>query len=130
MRFALRAGRATVLPAFAFLAVTLSLGGCASTIDATSLGVPATLATAAEHHPVAGDSFKVSTHAVYGLWGLAQLKQPSIRKMLAGQLVGDNTLSEVRIRIRSRWSDVLISALTLGLVVPRTVTVEGVVVKP
>jgi hypothetical protein len=130
MRFALRAGRAAVLPAFAFLALTLSLGGCASTIDATALGVPATLATAAEHHPVAGDSFRVNTHAVYGLWGLATLKQPSVRKILAGQLLGNNSLSDVKIRIRSRWSDVLISALTLGLVVPRSVTVEGVVVKP
>jgi len=91
--------------------------------------VPATLATAAEQHP-AGDAFKVTTHALYGLWGLAQLKQPSVRKVLAGQLVGNNTVSEVRIRVRSRWSDVLISALTLGLIVPRSVTVEGVVVKP
>ncbi|MEP7326391.1 MAG: hypothetical protein ABI836_10620 [Gemmatimonadota bacterium] len=128
MRLALRAGRATALPAFAFLALTLSLSGCATTIDATSLGVPATLASAAEHHPD-GDAFHVSTHAVYGLWGLAQLKSPSVRKILAGQLVGNNSLSEVKIRVRSRWSDVLISALTLGLVVPRTVTVEGVVVK-
>lgn len=129
MRFALRAGRAATLPAFAFLAFTLSLGGCATTIDATSLGVPATLASAAEQHP-AGDAFKVTTHAVYGLWGLAQLKKPSVQKILAGQLVGNTTLSDVKIRIRSRWSDLLISALTLGLVVPRTITVEGVVVKP
>ena len=72
----------------------------------------------------------MTTHAVYGLWGLAQLKNPSVEKILAGQLVGNNTLADVRIRIRSRWSDLLISALTLGLVVPRSVTVEGVVVKP
>ena len=129
MRFAFRAGRAAALPAFVFLMVSLSLSGCATTIDATALGVPATLASAAEQHP-AGEAFKVNTHAVYGLWGLAQLKKPSVQKILAGQLLGNNTLSDVRVRIRSRWSDVLITGLTLGLIVPRTVTVEGVVVKP
>jgi hypothetical protein len=52
-----------------------------------------------------------------------------VQKLLAGQLVGNNTLSDVKVRVRSRWSDVLITGLTLGLVVPRSVTVEGVVVK-
>lgn len=129
MRLSLRAGRAATLPAFAFLAISLSLTGCATTIDATALGVPASLASAAGQHP-AGEAFKVTTHTVYGLWGLATLKRPSVQKILASQLLGNNQLAEVRVRIRSRWSDVLITGLTLGLVVPRTVTVEGVVVKP
>lgn len=128
MRMRLRAGRAAALPAFVFLVLVLSQAGCATTIDATALGVPATLASAAEQHP-AGERFSVTTHAVYGVWGLATLKKPSVQKLLAGQLVGNNTLSDVKVRVRSRWSDVLITGLTLGLVVPRSVTVEGVVVK-
>jgi len=35
----------------------------------------------------------------------------------------------VKIRVRSRWSDVLFTVLTAGLIVPRTVTVEGIVTK-
>jgi hypothetical protein len=104
------------------------LGGCAQTFDATTLGVPATLASAAGQPP-AGDRFKVSSKAVFGLWGIARLKEPSIRKALAAQLVGGSGVADVKIRIRSRWSDVLFTVLTAGLIVPRTVTVEGVVTK-
>ena len=98
------------------LALVCFLGGCAQTFDATTLGVPATLASAAGPPP-AGDRFKVSS------------KEPSIRKTLAAQLVGGNGIANVKIRVRSRWSDVLFTVLTAGLLIPRTVTVEGIVTK-
>ena len=110
------------------LALVCCLGGCAQTFDATTLGVPATLASAAGQPP-AGERFRVSSKAVFGLWGIARLKEPSIRKTLASQLVGGNGIANVKIRVRSRWSDVLITGLTLGLIVPRSVTFEGVVTK-
>lgn len=110
------------------LLLVLSLPACAQTFDATTLGVPATLATAAGQ-PTAGERFVVSSKAVFGLWGIARLRQPSLRKALAAQLGGGTGVADVRIRVRSRWSDVLITALTAGLIVPRTVTFEGVVTK-
>ena len=110
------------------LALVCLLNGCAQTFDATTLGVPATLATAAGQPPT-GDRFKVSSKAVFGLWGVARLKEPSIRKALAAQLVGGNGVADVKIRVRSRWTDVLFTVLTAGLIVPRTVTFEGVVTK-
>jgi hypothetical protein len=122
-----RAGR-ILLPAPALcLALALLLTGCATTIDATTLGVPVTLSSAAGQRP-AGEPFRITTHAVHGLWGLATLKKPAVDKILASQLVGRNALADVRVRIRSRWSDLLITVLTAGLVVPRSVTVEGVAV--
>ncbi len=119
----MRARRAAVA-----LALVCSLGGCAQSFDATSLGVPATLASAAGQPPV-GDRFAVSSKAVFGLWGLARLRGPSLRKALAAQLGGGGGVADVKIRIRSRWSDVLFTVLTAGLIVPRTVTFEGVVTK-
>jgi hypothetical protein len=107
--------------------MVLLASGCATTIDATTLGVPATLSSAAGQRP-AGDRFKIGTHAVFGLWGLATLKKPVVDKILASQLAGKNSLADIRVRIRSSWSDVLITVLTAGLVVPRSVTVEGVAV--
>jgi hypothetical protein len=71
----------------------------------------------------------VSSKAVFGFWGLAKLKQPSLRKALAAQLGGGSGVAEVKIRTRSRWSDVLFTVLTAGIIVPRTVTFEGVVTK-
>ena len=103
--------------------------GCATTIDATTLGVPATLSSAAGQRP-AGEQFKIGTHAVFGLWGLATLKKPAVDKILASQLAGKTALADVRVRIKSSWSDVLITILTAGLVVPRTVTIEGVATSP
>ena len=111
------------------LAATLALGGCAMTVDATDVGVPVQLSTAAGE-PAVGRDFSVTTRALYGVWGLLTLRQPDIGSALAGQLVGGERIANVRVRVRSRWSDVLISGLTLGLIVPRAVTYEGTVVGP
>jgi hypothetical protein len=110
------------------LLLACSLGACASTFDATSLGVPATLASPAGQPP-AGARFSVSSKALFGFWGLAPIRQPSLRKALAAQLGGAGGVADVKIRVRSRWSDVLFTVLTAGLIVPRTVTFEGVVAK-
>jgi hypothetical protein len=113
----------SLLPALVLLAA-----GCANTFDATRLGVPVTLASSASA-PVEGTSFKVTGRAVYGLWGVVRFSEPSLRKALAAQLVGGKEIANVRIRVRSKFSDLLITGLTLGLVVPRAVTFEGVVVE-
>jgi hypothetical protein len=110
------------------LALASLLTGCAETFDATTLGVPATLASAAGQTPT-GDHFRVSSKAVFGLWGLARLKQPSLRKALAAQLGGGSGVAEVKIKSRSRWSDILFTVITAGIIVPRTVTFEGIVTK-
>jgi hypothetical protein len=108
--------------------ILVTLTGCAETFDATTLGVPATLATPADQ-PVEGSRFAITQRAVYGLWGIATLKSPSLRKALAAQLAGGSGIVGLKIKARSRWSDVLITALTAGLIVPRSVTFEGVVTK-
>lgn len=110
------------------LVLTLALGGCAQTFDATTLGVPASLASAAGQ-PAQGDRFRVSSKAVFGVWGLVRFKEPSLRKALAAQLGGGSGVADVKIRVRSRWSDLLVTLLTAGIIVPRSVTFEGVVTK-
>jgi hypothetical protein len=110
------------------LLALLLLAGCAQTFDATTVGVPVTMAAAAGQPPE-GTRFRVTSHAVFGLWGLAKLKEPSLRKALAAQLGGGSSIGNLRIRVRSRWTDVLVTALTGGLLVPRAVTYEGVVLK-
>ncbi len=106
-----------------------ALAGCAETFDATTLGVPATLAVPAAQ-VVEGSRFSVTQRSVYGLWGIATIKSPSLRKALAAQLAGGSGIVGLKIKARSRWSDVLITALTAGLIVPRSVTFEGVVTGP
>ena len=108
--------------------LSVSLSGCAMTFDAATLGVPVTLASPAGQPPE-GSRFSVTSRAVYALWGLGRLKQPSLRKALAAQLAGGSGVADLKIKVRSRWSDILITALTAGLIVPRAVTFEGVVLK-
>jgi hypothetical protein len=110
------------------LLLCLALSGCALTLDARSLGVPVTLASPA-NRPAEGTRFSVTSRALYAFWGVAKLKEPSLRKALAAQLGGGSGVADLRIKVRSRWSDVLITALTAGLIVPRAVTYEGVVLK-
>lgn len=105
-----------------------SMAGCAETFDAATLGVPVTMATPAGQTPQ-GSRFRVTSRALYALWGVARIKEPSLRKALAAQLAGGSGIANLRIKVRSRWSDVLITALTAGLLVPRAVTYEGVVLK-
>jgi hypothetical protein len=113
--------------AIVLLSVAL-FAACAQTFDARTLGVPVTLSSPAEQ-PAQGDRFRVTSSAIFGLWGIVRFKEPSLRKTLAAQLIGGSGIADVRIRVRSRFTDLLVTALTAGLIVPRSVTFEGVVTK-
>ena len=114
-----------LLPA---LLVLGSMSGCAETFDANKLGVPITMATPAGQTPE-GNRFSITSRALYAFWGVARIKEPSLRKALAAELAGGSSIANLRIKVRSRWNDVLITVLTAGLLVPRAVTFEGVVLK-
>jgi hypothetical protein len=110
------------------VACALVIQGCSLTLDARSLGVPVTMAAPAGQ-PVEGERFEVTSRALYAFWGAFKIKQPSLQKALAGQLTGGKAISDLRIKVKSSFGDILITALTAGLVVPRAVTFEGVVVR-
>ena len=78
---------------------------------------------------VEGGRFRVTSRALFAFWGVLKIKEPSLRKALAAQLGGGSGIADLRIKVRSRWSDLLVTALTAGLIVPRAVTYEGVVLK-
>ena len=107
-------------------AALLLLGGCAQTFDATRIGVPVTMASAA---PTAGGTkFRVSQHATYAFWGLSTVTSPALDRVLKRQLVGASAIRDLKVTTKSRWPDILFTVLTAGLIVPRTVEVQGVVV--
>ncbi len=107
-------------------AAVLAAAACTQTFDATTLGVPVSMAPPAD--TTGQVRFRTSAHTVHGVWGLFTITQASLQKALARQLVGGQQVSQVRITTKSRWFDVLLTGLTLGLVVPRTVIYEGIVV--
>jgi len=109
------------------LVLALTLSGCALTLDSSHLGVPVSLAGSAQR-PDSGTPFRVTKRAVYMLLGLVQVSQPNLEDVLAGQVSTGSRIANLRVKVRSRWSDLLITGLTLGLIVPRSVTFEGVVV--
>jgi len=115
------------LAALAGLLASTALAGCAQTFSATSLGVPATLSSDAAA-PAEGPHFEVTSRAAWGLWGLVKLGKPNLEKALAHQLVGGQSVADITIKSRARWSDILITGLTLGLISTRSVTVEGTIV--
>ena len=107
--------------------LALTVGGCALTFDATELGVPTSLAESAQAPPQ-GTPFKVTKHPVYFFWGLAAVARPNVEDVLAGQVGTGARIANMRIKVRSRLPDFIVSVLTLGVIVPRSVTFEGVVV--
>jgi hypothetical protein len=52
-----------------------------------------------------------------------------LEKALAAQLVGGKGVADLKISVRSRFTDVLLTILTVGIIVPRSVTFKGVVVR-
>jgi hypothetical protein len=123
-----RSRAALSIAIFPALLVLGMLTGCSETFDAARLGVPITMAESA-NQPLQGTRFKVRSHALFALWGVAKMKEPSLRKALAAQLAGGSAVGELRITVHSRIPDVLVTVLTAGLLVPRSVTFEGLVVK-
>jgi len=103
------------------------MSGCALTFDARDLGVATSLAEPAQTPPQ-GTPFSVTKHPVFLLWGLAGASRPNAEDVLAGQVGTGARIANLRIKVRSRWSDLLITAITAGVIVPRSVTFEGVVV--
>ncbi|HEY6808735.1 MAG TPA: hypothetical protein VI160_08095 [Gemmatimonadales bacterium] len=110
-------------------ALLVSLAGCALTLDSTRLGVPATLADAAATPP-AGTPFSITKHPVFVGWGLLTMAPPNLEDVLAGQTGPGAGVAQLRVRVRARWTDLLVTALTLGFVSPRSVTFDGVVLPP
>jgi hypothetical protein len=119
----IRTIRATLLP---LGLLPLLVGACAHQFDGRSVGVPVTMA-APNVQPAAGERFSVTSRAVFLLWGAVPVSEPSLEKVLAAQLVNGTGVADLRIKVRSRWSDVLITGLTLGILTPRSVTYEGVI---
>lgn len=109
--------------------LALGLAGCAQTFDATSLGVPVTMGSAAGAPPQ-GTPFRNTTHSIHGLFGLFRISSPDLRKALNRQLIDGAGVADLRIKVRSSLTDVLFTVLTGGLLVPRTVTFEGTIVPP
>ena len=116
-----RLGRAALV-----VALTAIVGACSLNFDATTLGVPVTMASPIGRS-VPTDSFRVSTHAAWAFWGIAGLKRPALHKALATQLAGGKGIADLKIKTHASFSDLLITVLTGGIVVRRSVIYEGVV---
>lgn len=105
----------------------LGLAACTQTFDATSLGVPATMAApAGDVSP--GTAFSVRSHTVHAFLGVLTISQAKMPKSLASELVGGSQISQLKIRTKSRLMDLIVTGITLGLIIPRTVIYEGVIV--
>lgn len=107
----------------------LALTGCAIQYNARTLGVPVSMSEQLAT-PVAGDSFNVTAKAVHAFWGLAVVKEPNLQHVLSGQLASGGSVHNLGIRSRKRWTDLLVTALTLGFVSSTSVTYSGVVERP
>ena len=107
--------------------IVSQLYGCSVTFDASTLGVKASVSQPAGQ-AVEGTEFEVNKKAVFLFFGILRASSPSLENVLAGQLVGGREVNNLSVKVRSRFADILVTALTFGLIVPRSVTFTGVVV--
>jgi len=110
------------------LALALSSSGCGLTFDSSHLGVAATMAEPAQG-PASGTPFRITKHPVFLFLGLMTVGESNLEDVLAGQVGTGSSIASLRIHVRARWLDLFVTAVTVGLVSPRSVTYEGVVVK-
>ena len=106
------------------LALAVTMGGCALSFDAGTLGVRVSMSEPAGPPPQ-GTEFEVSRKAVFLVFGLFRASSPSLEDAMAGQLLDADEVQNLRIRVRSRFGDILVSVLTGGLIIPRSVTFYG-----
>ncbi len=109
--------------------ILLSSSACVEVFDATTLGTRTMLSARAVEQPN-GEAFAVTKKAVFVLWGLAAPNKISLDRALAGQVTGDAEIANLRVVTKSGVGDIIVTIITLGLVVPRTVTYTGVIVQP
>ena len=109
------------------LAGALTVSGCSLTFDATNLGVPTSMAESAQT-PVQGEAFHITRRPVFLFWGLIGVSRPNAEDILAGQVANGSRVANLKIKMRMRLGDLIVTGLTLGIVNPRSVTFEGVVV--
>ncbi len=100
------------------------VGGCALSFDAGTLGVRVTMSEPAGQPPQ-GTEFRVDRKAVFFLFGLFRASSPSLENAVGGQLLDADEIQNLEIKVRSRFTDILVSVLTAGLVIPRSVTFHG-----
>jgi hypothetical protein len=104
------------------------LGACAHTFDASTLGANVTLASAPGTQACT-TPFRRSDKAVFLLWGMIPASRPNLQQALASQVTGTAAVRDLRLTVRSRFSDVLFTIISGGLIVPRSVTFDGCVVQ-
>ena len=120
--------RSSALARVILVALGATLGnGCALEFNSHSLGVPVSMSPASG--TATSDTFNVTLHAMHIFWGLAPIKEPALQPVLAGQLGTGGSVADLTIRARKRWSDVVITAFTLGFISPTTVTYRGTIVR-
>ena len=104
----------------------LASSGCALHYNTRTLGIPVSMAEPMAA-PVAGDSFNVTARAIHVFWGLAPAKEPNLQQVLANQVAAGSAVHNLAITSRKRWSDLLVTVLTLGFVSTTSVTYSGVI---
>jgi hypothetical protein len=100
---------------------------CSVTFDSGTLGVAATVSEPAGA-PAQGTPFRVTQKAVFLILGTIPANRPSLERALASQMLDADSVADLKIHVGSRFTDILISALTVGLIIPRSVTYEGVII--
>lgn len=101
-----------------------TVGGCAVSFDAGTLGVKVSMSEPAGQQPE-GTEFTITKKAVFLLFGLRRVSNPSLESVLAGQLLDAGEVRNLQIKVRSRLIDIFVTILTAGLIVPRSVTFHG-----
>ncbi len=96
--------------------------------NARSLGVPVTMAEPLAQ-PVVGDTFHVTVRATHLFWGLATVREANLQHVLGNQLGPGAGVRNLSIRARKRWSDLLLTGLTLGVLSTTAVTFDGVITR-
>ena len=120
--------RMTSLNRLSILALALMVSGCAYNFGSKTLGVPVQMAEPMAQG-VAGDTFHVTVKAVHVFWGLAVAKDPALQPALQNQLGTGAAVHNLTIHARKRWSDVLLTIMTAGIVSPTSVTYSGIITR-
>jgi len=111
-----------VVVSIAALALVIIVTGCATLPLESNLGMPISMT---DMKSAPAQTFESQSKAIWLFWGLMELSLPTVDGVVGPVVAGHSGVQNLKITTETDVIDFIVTNLTSGIVVLRTVTIEG-----
>jgi len=111
-----------ILALFVALALVIAVTGCAKIAMESKVKKPVSMT---RMRNVEVREFTTKNRAIWLFWGLFPLSVPKLDQTVGPNVADHNGIQNLKITTENTFLDVVISTVTQGILVMRTITIEG-----